>query len=505
MRGVTLIPAGTAAYVERAMTPEPERPLPTDPVEWIQGELKEHVWSKQREVARSVITTRRTMVPAAHGVGKSWLAARMAAYWIAAHPIGEAFVVTSAPTGAQIKAILWRELARAHRRAGLPGRLLGLTGTGNPEWWVGGAGAEELVGWGRKPQDLANPDEAMQAFQGIHARYVLVLLDEATGVPNWLWNAVDGLLTNDAARLLAIGNPDDPSSRFAKECAPGVPNTNVIPISALDSPNLTGEWVPEYLREMLTTRTWCEEALAKWGVGSPLYQSKVLAQFPDTSDNLVISPRLIRAAQERELPGDEAGAFGLDVARFGQDHTELYRVRGGVARLVESWSKQDLVETTGRTMRHVERLPQVPVVVDADGLGAGVYDQLRAQGVRAVPFTMAGKVKEPRRFADRRSEMWWSYRELMEEGLTDLDPEDLDLAAQLMQPRWTLDGRGRIKVETKDEMRKRGLPSPDKADAVIMAEMGAGLPVPAPYKREHDLPVEGAPLSITAGLQDMPL
>ena len=502
---MSLLPVGTAAYVERALTPEPEKPLPTDPVEWITSELGEHLWSKQREVARSVVTTRRTMVPAAHGVGKSFLAARIAAYWIAAHPVGEAFVVTSAPTGAQVKAILWRELQIAHRRAGLQGRLVGLSGSAIPEWRIGPAGDDQLVAFGRKPMDLASPEEAMQAFQGIHARYVLLIFDEATGIPAWLWGAGDSLLTNESARLLAIGNPDDASSQFAQECKPGRANTNVITISALDSPNLTGEWVPEFLREMLVTRTWVEEAADRWGRQSPLYQSKVLAAFPDTSDTSVISPAMIRAAHDADLEGSAPGSYGLDVARFGRDRSALYRVRGGVARLVDTWAKLDTVQTTARTIAHVQGTRDVPVVVDADGLGAGVYDQLIAQGVRAVPFTMAARVLEKERFADRRSELWWAYREMMEAGEVDLDPDDLDLAAQLQQPRWRLDARGRIRIETKDEMRKRGLPSPDRADAVIMAEMGGRLPVRKPYTRPQGVPGDDVPLSITRGLMDEPL
>jgi len=342
----------------------------------------------------------------------------------------------------------------------------------------------------------------MQAFQGIHARYVLLIFDEATGIPAWLWGAGDSLLTNESARLLAIGNPDDASSQFAQECKPGRANTNVITISALDSPNLTGEWVPEFLREMLVTRTWVEEAADRWGRQSPLYQSKVLAAFPDTSDTSVISPAMIRAAHDADLEGSAPGSYGLDVARFGRDRSALYRVRGGVARLVDTWAKLDTVQTTARTIAHVQGTRDVPVVVDADGLGAGVYDQLIAQGVRAVPFTMAARVLEKERFADRRSELW---REMMEAGEVDLDPDDLDLAAQLQQPRWRLDARGRIRIETKDEMRKRGLPSPDRADAVIMAEMGGRLPVRKPYTRPQGVPGDDVPLSITRGLMDEPL
>jgi hypothetical protein len=403
----TALPIGTGAAVARMLTPEPERELPTDPVRWVRDELDEFLWSKQREILRSVQRNRRTMVPACHGPGKSMVAARAGAHWIAAHPIGEAFVVTTAPSDHQVGAILWRELARAHRKGALPGRI-----TLSNEWYVGPSSALELVAFGRKPADLTDTEQAMTRFQGIHARYVLVIIDEATGVPAWLWDAVDSLLTNESARLLAIGNPDDASSRFATECQPGS-GANVIRIPADETPNFTGEQVPDHLRELLVSRLWVEERREKWGVDSPLYQSKVLARFPDTSDDAVIPARLVQAAWMRDLPGDEPGSYGMDVARFGADQTVLYRVRGGVAREVDSWAKRDTVESTNRLQALTQHTPHVPIVVDTDGIGGGVYDQARDRGLRVVPFSVSQAAHRPRRFKNRRSELWWSYRELM--------------------------------------------------------------------------------------------
>lgn len=479
-----LLPAGTGSAVTRRLTPEPERELPSDPVHWVQEELGEFLWSKQREIARSVMRNRRTMVPACHGPGKSMVASRIAAYWEEAHEVGEAFIVTSAPTDHQVGAILWRELARAHRLGGLRGRI-----TLSNEWYIGPKGSPELVAFGRKPADLRNTEQAMTAFQGIHARYVLVILDEATGIPPWLWDAADSLLTNESARILAIGNPDDATSRFEQECRPGS-GAEVIRIPADETPNFTGERIPEHLKEMLVSRLWVEERRARWGVDNPLYQSKVLARFPDTSDDAVIPPRLVQQAWLRELPGDEPGAFGLDVARFGGDSSVLYRVRGGVAREVDSWQKQDTVHTTRRVQAHTQRTPHVPIVVDVDGIGGGVYDQAKALQMRVVPFSVAQPARKPRRFKDRRSELWWSYRELMEDGQVDLDPNDTDLAAQLQQPKWWLDIKGRINVERKEQMAERGLPSPDRADAVIMAEFG---PVPGSSAAPHPKKSGGKP------------
>lgn len=493
------LPIGTAAVVERRLTPEPERELPVDPVQWITDDLGEHLWSKQREILRSVVRNRRTMVPSCHGPGKSFTASRLAAWWIAGHEPGEAFVVSSAPSDQQVGAILWRELARAHGKGGLPGRI-----TLSNEWYVGPKTAQELVAFGRKPQDLSNKEQAMTAFQGIHARYVLVILDEATGIPPWLWDAADSLLTNESARILAIGNPDDATARFAEECQPGS-GANVIRIPADETPNFTGEWVPDHLRELLVSKTWVEERRARWGVDNPLYQSKVLARFPDTSDDAVITPAMVRAAQARDLPGMEPGAYGLDVARFGRDKTVLYRVRAGVARIVDSWGKLDTVQTTQRVIALRAKTPAVPVVVDADGIGGGVYDQLKDAGVPCKPFTVQEPVKNPRRFHDRRAELWWSFREEMEDGLIDLDPEDDDLAAELQRPKWWLTARGKIRVESKDDMRDRGVPSPDRADAVIMAHLGAPPYVPPDKaQRAKDARRKGG-RSETADLAKRPL
>jgi hypothetical protein len=489
-------PIGTSDVIGRTLTPEPERELPRDPVAYVREELDEWVWSRSADIMRAVVRNRHVAVKAAHDVSKSWTASRLAVWWEAAHPPGTSFVVTSAPSETQVKAILWREIGRAHRRGNRPGRI-----TLDGRWYVGPRGAEELIGYGRKPQDLIDKEQAMQAFSGIHAEYVLVILDEAMGIPTWLWDAAESLTTNDASRILAIGNPDSPAGRFEEVCRPGS-GWHVEKISVFDSPNFTGEPVPELLNRVLVSRQWEEERRERWGTDNPLYQSKVLAEFPDTSDEHVITPALVRAAQERDLPGTEAGTYGLDVARFGADSSTLYRDRGGVLRQIATWRKQDTHTTRKAVERAVAKTPEVPIVVDADGLGAAVFDEMRAAGMPVAPFTMTTPVQSPRRFANRRSEMWWSFREEMEEGLIDLDPDDEDLAAQLQQPKWTMDARGRIRVETKEEMAKRGLPSPDKADSCIMARFGGPSQVLRTAMRRPGGLVPTGRKMATAGLRE---
>jgi hypothetical protein len=459
------LPRGTSLAVRRRLTPEPERPLPQDPVVWIRDELDEHLWSDQVRLMRSVITNRYTAWKACHGPGKSFSAARLIAWWIDGHPLGEAIAVSTAPSGPQVRAILWRELSRAHRKAGLRGRI---TTGAIPEWTIGG----ELVAFGRKPADYIDADQARAAFQGIHARYVLVVLDEACGIPEWLWTAVDTLVTNEASRVLAIGNPDDPTTHFAKVCQPGS-GWNVLKTSAFDTPAFTGEKIPEQMRESLVSGLWVEEREREWGVESPLYISKVLGEFPETADDVIITPRMIREAQERDLSGNairDPGRFGMDVARYGTDETCVYRNRGGMIRLEMAWRKQDTDTSRARVQVLLEADRWRPMQIDVVGLGAGVYDPLANQGFRVQPFSGGEQAHDPGRFVNKNAEAWWSFREDLEAGLIDLDSDDLLLAAQLQGRKWRLDAsQRRIRIESKDEMKARGVPSPDRADAAILS------------------------------------
>jgi hypothetical protein len=193
-----------------------------DPALWAREKLGEHLWSKQVEIAESVRDNRLTAVQSCHGTGKSFVSSRLTAWWLDIHPPGEARVVTTAPTGDQVKAILWSEINGAFSKA---------TARGNPfigrinetEWKLG----KRLIAFGRKPSDY-NP----HAFQGIHAKYVLVLIDEACGVNKQFWTAAQAIATGEHCRILAVGNPDDPGSYFARACSNG--RWNTIRISAFD-------------------------------------------------------------------------------------------------------------------------------------------------------------------------------------------------------------------------------------------------------------------------------
>jgi len=152
-----------------APTPHPHR---SDPVAWVTNTTGECLWSKQQQIARSIERYRKIAVPACHGPGKSFLT-RIVAWWIDTHPPGEALAITTAPTASQLKQVFWRELRTAHRKAGLKDRI-----NLNNEWYFG----DELVAIGRKPSDHNE-----HGFQGMCAKYLLIVVDEACGVAGTIW------------------------------------------------------------------------------------------------------------------------------------------------------------------------------------------------------------------------------------------------------------------------------------------------------------------------------
>lgn len=508
-----------------------------DPARWVKDKLGEHLWSAQRAILDSVRVNRYTAVPSCHDSGKSYTASRVAAMWLETHPPGEAFVVTTAPSAAQVYAILWREITKAHTKGKLFGRIIT---SGYPQWKMDNG---ELIAYGRKPADYEE-----SAFQGIHARYVLVIIDEAGGVDRALYDQVDALVTNENARVLAIGNPDDPSSHFAQICKPNS-GWNVIRIDGLRTPNFTRELVestycsmcdgppqmlmrlmaeedipyveeevPHDIRPLLLSPLWAEERLHRWvgepgirpdgtpetisskAAASPLFPSKVRGLFPDSSSEGVIPLSWIERAIDRwrdwvlagkpEQPGRRI--TGVDVARFGDDNTAIY-CRQGVAPIeLQEYSHKDTMETVALVEPHLLSAPQTLAVVDVIGVGAGVVDRLRERSRKhkygVIAFSGAESAKDRRdhtgkmRFTNVRAAAWWNLRELLDPtqpgGARVMLPDHEGLKADLTTPRWKPIAGGLIWVEPKEEYKKRLGRSPDVGDAVVMSWWVEGGPMP---------------------------
>lgn len=467
------LPQGTTDALMSRLFPEPPD---FQPAQWIRNNGG-YIWSKQDEICDSVRDNRYTAVKSCHDAGKSFIASEIILAWADTYK-HDGFVVWTAPTFPQVNAIIGREIKAAINRYGLDLHLTGSLELRLPDG--------TLVGYGRKPADHDS-----HGFQGIHAKYVLVVIDEGCGVEQTLFTAALALATNENARIMTVGNPDDPAAYFFEVHEDPKTAWKSIRIDGLETPNMTEEAVanfpalyaymvkhdipfsteavPEWLRPMLLSPEWADEALERWGENSPLFISKVRGEFPDVASTALVSPKMIRQAWETHLPGSNTGVLGVDVARYGMDETVIYRNRGGQIRLEHTAPKASTMRTAGEVMRRVKRMNwDIPVVVDVIGVGAGVVDRLAEQEINVLAFNSSEKASNPARYKNKRSEMYYLFRELLEQGAIDLDPEDTDLAAELQAHDWTLDSSGRIVVGSKDDVKKKLGRSPDRADAAVM-------------------------------------
>lgn len=450
-----LIRGGLQGAAEIIATPDAR--FADDPVGWMDTRLGVHLWSKQRQVAESVRDHRRTAVHSCHSSGKSFLAARLVCWWLETTEPGEAYVVTSAPTEPQVKAILWREITRAHAKASLRGR------TNQKEWYLPtGMASEELVAFGRKPGDL---DE--EAFQGIHARRVLVVLDEAAGISSTLFDAAGGLMANNECRLLVMGNPDFSGSRFREVCRPGS-DWNVIHIGAHDTPNFTGESIPDHLTHLLIGQRYVDEVAQDHGESSARYQSRVGGEFPTADEDTLIPESWIQQALDRTLTPGEPNELGVDVGGGG-DRNVIAQRRGGVVRILSRDQEPNTMATAGRVIQALRETGASVAKIDTIGIGRGVVDRGREGGHAFEPVNVSERATNSERFANLRSELWWMMRERFAQGDLDLDPKATALARQFVGIKYTTTSRGQILVEKKDDMKRRFGHSPDDADAVVLA------------------------------------
>jgi len=413
------------------------------------------------------------VVRSAAGIGKSFLSAVIACWWVTTHPVDEVYVWTTAPGGDQVGGILWEEIRKLHKRLGLPGKV----GLDN-KWRIGG----KLVASGRKPADKADgADEDPDTGQGFHARYLLVILDDAGGLNTWLWDAAENITTGDDCRILGTGNPDHAGSRFAQVC--DHPLWASFRASLFDSPNFTGEWIPDDLRRVLTTTAWEEARRIDWGIDDRRYQSKVMANFPKDHPNQVIPAAALAACfigEPRAASELVPVVLGVDVGG-GSDLT-VVRERRGI-RAGRRWSVRtsDPEKNAELVMQAIAESGAAMVNVDGNGVGHGLVGDLRRSVRRgdagrdvAVNSVMTGeKSSEPLTYLNLRAEIWWKVgREATQRGEWDLSraPEGDQLRTELLLPRWDLDPRGKIVIEPKDKIRERtGGKSPDDADALLLA------------------------------------
>lgn len=428
----------------------------------------------QRDVMRSVEQNRRTVVVSAAGIGKSHVASRIAGWWIDTHPADKTYVWTTAPSGDQVGGILWGEMRAMRDQLALPGRI----GLDN-KWHIG----QTLVASGRKPADKAKGSEdAPDTGQGFHARYLLVILDDAGSLDEWLWDAAENITTGDDCRILATGNPDHADSRFA-QVADHHPLWTSFTLSVFDSPRFTGEPVPPDVEAALSSPQWAADRLADWGEDDRRYMSKVLARFPKDHPSQIVPAADLSAcffAELRSAAELVPVALGVDVGGGG-DWT-IVRERCGV-RAGRRWAMRtsNPEEAAPFVMEAVKATRATIVNVDGIGIGWGVAGELRNMIARheidwecQVNVVMvSAESTNPKEYHNLKAQLWWEIgRAGSQRHEWDLSRMEEPKAAkdQLLNCRWFPDAKNRVQVEAKADVRARtGGESPDDADALLLA------------------------------------
>ena len=428
-----------------------------DPVFFANNILGVRLWKKQRIVLRALCKNRRVMVKSCHGAGKTFLAA-VAVLWFS-FCFYESRVLTTAPTFRQVEKILWQEVKKLYENSRIPlgGKMYTTQMKVDTGWFAMGFSTED-------------PD----AFQGHHAKHMLVIFDEACGIDPKIWEACEGVLTGRHAVLLGIGNPTDPDTPFNSEFQPRSPAFK-MGISAFDTPNFTKEFAtdkdPDGFVDGLVTPEWVEEKRKKWGEDSAFWFARVLGEFPPGASDALVPLSWIEKAQNRMLEASGSKEFGIDVARYGDAETVIYLRRGNVLRLVGAYNGLDTVQVSDKISNLIKQHTPERVKIDEVGVGAGVVDVLKSRHgrklIKGVQFGEAADDKDL--FLNRRAEIFWNLRKKFEDNEIDIDVHDEELAAQLSKIRYRYDAKNRIVIERKEEMRRRQLPSPDRADTAAIA------------------------------------
>jgi hypothetical protein len=340
-----------------------------------------------------------------------------------------------------------------------------------------------IIGFGAKPPEKKEDDR----FQGIHARYVLAIGDEAVGLNEDLIDSLQNITVNADSRVLLICNPTNANTFIGRVFRKKTPGWRLFNISAFDTPNFTGEEVPDSIKQKLIDKEYVESKKQDYGESTSRYIARVLGQFSFDLANSLITPEHTAKGFDTEIEGGDFVELGVDVARFGEDKSAVVSNRNGRIRVEGAWAKESIVESAKRVWHLAFETRASVVRVDAVGVGGGLVDLLaewlhgsRPPELPPCSFELEAlnsnaQAPDPLQWRNSRAFWWDSFRKGLEEGLIDLDPEDESLADELCSTGWkSASGArsGAVQMESKEDMRKEGRKSPDLADAAVYAWAG---------------------------------
>ncbi len=396
---------------------------------------------------------RKISVRSGHGTGKS-TALSWAMLWFTLFRFPNKVVVT-APTTAQLFDALFAELKRWLNE--LPPALKVLLEVKTDRVELIAAPSEAFI------SARTSRAEQPEALAGVHSDNVMLVVDEASGVPEQVFEAASGSMSGHNATTILAGNPTRSSGTFYETHHRLAPHWFTLHWSCIESARVSDEFV--------------EEMKTRYGEDSNAYRIRVLGEFPMGDDDVIIPLHLAEAAVDRDvsISPNLRPVWSLDVARFGSDRTVLLRRVGNVVTDVEAWQGLDLMATTGRVKAYYDSLlpSQRPteILVDSIGLGSGVVDRMRELGMPVRGVNVSEAPAFGNTYSNLRTELIFRVRGWLEQRTARL-PKNPTLISELTSIRYSFSSVGKVKAEGKDDMRRRGLKSPDLADALFLSFAG---------------------------------
>lgn len=419
---------------------------------------------QQWQASRAIVEKRRVSIRSGHGTGKSTFMAWCVLWFLACY--FPAKVPATAPTSHQLEDVLWAEIAKWHRQMALKFPAL----AGQFEWSAGAFRMKSAPNESFSVARTSRPEKP-EALQGFHSDNILFLIDEASGVADNVFEVAEGALSTDGAFVVMAANPTRQSGYFFDSHHKMRSAWAALHWSGLDSPRVS--------------RVYIENMRKKYGEHSPVYKVRVLGEFIGAVDG-VISLELCEAAKVRDVEVNASApiVWGVDVARFGDDSSALAKRKGNHQLApIREWYGKDTMQTTGIIKAEWDKTPEAerPAAINVDviGIGSGVVDRLKelqlpAVGVNVAEAESANATPEIS-FNRLRDELWWKGREWLEAKDCRMCDDDETLG-ELTTPTYTILSNGRIQVERKEDLKKRGVKSPNRADAWLLTFYEGGYP-----------------------------
>jgi len=437
------------------ITPETIIAIQRDPKVVIRGVLACEPDPWQEHVCKAIADPNvlRIAVKSCHGPGKSFLASSFTYWWLMANPDG--VVIITGVSFPQLRDVLRRELAIRYESSEILQSLFEL----QDMRILSRVSPKTSFASIRSAKVEKNEDGSSTAvsIQGMHGK-VLVIIDEASGVDDAIFEAVEGFLSGGDCKLVAFGNPTTPSGAFYRAFNRDADLWTTFTVSYLDSPRVSNEWAKGLIK--------------KYGRDSAFVRARVLGEFPFAATDAVYSLSDLETAYNTTPDPDATKrVIGIDVARFGKDKSVLAFTRGAEVLRFEKFYSLDATQLVIEIERAVESFRAEAVVVDADGIGGPVADMLRKsktlkeERCHVIPWQGSKSPRNKKSYHNSRTELNFRLRDAMREGRVKV-PRDDDLEGQAAALKYKFTSSEKIMLERKEDLARRIKMSPDELDAV---------------------------------------